>query len=189
MRKGTSAGIIVALFAGAALGYGLFYFLPRPSSPPSSGTIAQTKFSSLRTLAYLNDGSTSPTQVPDTQLSITTGGGSYLVVRFTTTYVIYLFQNHDGLTRFQINLTMNDETICLKYIETSSDGAVASASGLEDGGGLELEFVTEPLPAGTYTFKIIWRSTISTGSTDSQCIFCTPNHNSTRSFFIQEIRI
>jgi hypothetical protein len=119
-------------------------------------------------------------------LSITTGGGSYLTVRFTTAYIIYLFENHDGLTRFQVNLTMNGETISLQYAETSSDGPVGS-SGLESGGGLVLEFVTEALPAGTYTFKITWRSIVSLGSTDSQFIFCTPNFNSTRSFFIQEI--
>ncbi len=181
MGKGIAAGIIIAMVAGVALGYGLIYILPTP------GAIVQTNFSSFRTIAVLNDGSTSPSQVADTQLNITTGGASYLVVRFTTAYIIYLFSGHDGLTRFQVNLTMNGETISLKYVETSSDGAVGAS--FESGGGLVLEFVTEPLVAGTYTFRITWRSTYSVGSTNSQCIFCSPNFNSTRSFFAQEIHL
>ena len=148
MEKGTTARIIafgiIAMLVGGAFGYGLTYIFP------TTGTVIQTKFSSFRTLAYINDGSTSPAQVADTQLSVQTSGASYLVIRFTTSYIIYLFTGHDGLTRFQVNLTMNGETVCLKYIECSSDGAVGAS--LESGGGLVLEYVTGPLLAGTYTF-------------------------------------
>lgn len=183
MGKGIAAGIIIAILAGGALGYGLTYILSSP------GTIVQTQFTSFRTLALINQTSTSPVQVSGTQLSITTGGASYLVVRFTTAYVIYLYPTHNGLTQYQVNLTMNGETICIQYVESSSDGAVGTPFGLESGGGLILEFVTQPLPAGTYIFKIMWRSMISGGSVASQCIFCKSNFNSTRSFFIQEIHI
>ena len=181
MGKGIAVGIIIAMVAGVTLGYGLIYIFPSP------GMIVQTKFSSFRTQAFVADSTTSPVQVVDTQLSITTGGSSYLVVRFTTAFIIYMNQNHDGLTRYQVNLTMNGETISIQYFEDSTDSPVTSAVGAERGGGLVLEFVTEPLPAGTYTFRIIWRSTITGGSVDSLGIFCTPNFNSTRSFFIQEI--
>ncbi len=173
----------MAILAGAALGYGLSYIFLSP------GTVVQTNFSAFRTLAYIPSATTSPIQVADTQLSITTSGASNIIVRFSTAFTIYLFQNHNGITRFQINLTMNGVTKSIQYLEDSSDGPVSSVSGVERGGSLILEFVTEALPAGTYLFKIMWRSTASGGSVNSQLIFCSSNFNSTRSLFGQEIRI
>ena len=81
---------------------------------------------------------------------------------------------------------MNGETISLLYVESKDN---ATAESLESGGGLVLEHVTAALGPGTYTFTITWRSMVSAGSTDSQCIFCSPNSNSTRTFFVQEIHI
>ena len=184
MGKGIIVGVIVAILAGAALGYGLSYVFLGPGN-----TVVQTKFSAFRTVTYIDSTTTSPVQVDDAQMSITTSGASRLIVRFTSAYVLYLYQNHNELTRFQVNLTMNDVTESIHHLEAMSDGPVSNPDGAENSGFLLIEFVTEPLPAGTYVFKIMWRSIISSSPVHSQLIFCSPPFNNTRSFFVQEIHI
>lgn len=184
MGKGVIVGVLIAILAGATLGYGLsYFFLAKP------GNIVQTEFSTSRTVAYIQSTTTSPVQVSDAQLSITTIGGSYLIVRFSTDFTIYLYQNHDGLTRFQVNLTMNGVTKSIHYLEAMPDGTVVDSNGEERSGFLTIDFVTESLTVGTYEFKIMWKSMVSGGTIDSQLIFCSPNFNCTRSFFIQEIKV
>jgi len=179
LSKGVVAGIIIAIVCGGLLGFAFTYFLLPPENP------IQTKFASLKTLAYMDDVTITSTPVPETTLTVITRGATRLVIRFVAQYVHFMNTGHNGLSQYEINLTLNGATISggeIEYVTTS-----ALTTWIEISGSLVLETVTEPLPAGAYSISVDWSSEYTTGSTNSQLIFCSPNFNYSRNLFVQEI--
>ncbi len=175
-----TAGILLAIVCGGLLGFAFTYFLL------PTGNVVQTKSGVWRTSAYIFDDALTSAPVPDTSLNITTRGSTRLVIRFVTQYVHFLDMGHNGISRYQINLTLNGVTLCgglIEYVTTS-----ALIAWIEICSSFVLEFVTEPLSAGTYTVGVSWNSQYSVGSTNSLLEFCAaPLFNYSRSLIIQEI--
>ncbi len=179
LSKGVAAGILLAIVCGGLLGFGLTYVLL------PTGSVDQTAFGSWRTQVFIADGTTTVTPVPETTLNITTRGTARLLIRFVTQYVHYMNGGHNGISRYEVNLTLNGATIAGGMIEYVTDAALATW--IEISSTFVLEYLTDPLPAGTYTVSLQWVSLYSIGSTDSILIFCTPNFNYSRSILIQTI--
>jgi len=183
LSKGLAAGILIAIVFGGLLGFGLTYFFLMNNS----GKILQTEQLEVRTQAILVDSDTTPQMIPDMTISINTSGSSYLILRFTTMYIHTIYSGHDGASIYNINLTLNGETIIKGYIGYNTSSILSNT--IEFFSSFTLEYTTDVLPAGTYTITVTWESLISGKYTDSQLIFCSSFFNYSRYLIVQEIHI
>ncbi len=124
--------------------------------------------------------------MPDTSVSITTSGSSYLYISFTAHSILHIANGYSGIVQFNITLVLNDVnyliTAGVEYYRGSSETYI-----LEFSDSIAMEYVTDTLAAGTYTIKVIWASKYDLGSGINQLIVCSPNGNYSRTLLVQEI--
>jgi hypothetical protein len=188
MNKNMAAAIMIGLVIGAALGYLVLPILFPSVADGEAGKLLQTKYNEFDSNAQCFDWETSWKLVTNTTLSITTQGASYLLIQFNTMYMHFLDSTHDEFSQYTLNLTINNQTECLGMIGYYVEDPLGMIIRLYD--SFILTAVTNPLPAGTYTIAVYWRSEVSDPTTASSVtLYLGTAFEYNRSLLVQEIHI
>jgi hypothetical protein len=151
-----------------------------------SGRILQAKYEEFNSQAYINDDATGAwTQVPDTEMNITTEGESFLSVTFSAVMILHMDSSFAGACRFNISLEIEGvesrQTRASYYHATPGPGVIIELSERVD---IHLE--TGTLSKGTYNIVVNWISAFD--APGSNQLICTwANFNFTRSLSAWEI--
>lgn len=152
------------------------------------GIVLQSLYKEFSTTAQIFDleiGTYKP--VPDTELNITIQTNSRINAVFSSIYILGVSDSLSPGQRVGFNISlgiegMGNKTVRIAYFETSSYSALREFSST-----FYLNFVSKPLPAGTYKVSLSWISIADLSGT-SYFLFTTPNANFTRSLWIQEYK-
>lgn len=188
MDKRMTVAIIIALVAGAALGYLLLPILVPSAADAQSGKLFQTQYKEFDSNAQCFDWETSWKLVTNTTLSITTQGSSYLLIQFNTMYMHFIDSTHDEESQYALNLTVNNQTERLGMIGYYVEDPLGMMIRIYN--SFILTAVTQPLPAGTYVIAVYWRSEVSNPTTvSSVTLYLGSSFEYNRSLLIQEIHV
>jgi hypothetical protein len=152
------------------------------------GIVLQSLYREFSTTAQiLDDDNDSYIPVPDTELNITVQANSRITAVFSSLYILGISDSLAPSKRVGFNISLGVEGIGNKitrisYFETSSYSAIREFSST-----FYLNYVSTPLPAGTYTVSLSWIS-IEEYPSFNYLLFNTPNANFTRSLWIQEYK-
>ncbi len=143
-------------------------------------------YEEFRTSAIIADYNLTLVQVPDTQATITIRGNSRIWVEFNTPYVLGISGAFPGPGRVRYEFVLmvegvGNRTTYLTYYTENAPGASFELSST-----FYLNYVTEPLLAGTYTISVYWRS-IYDRTGFNYLLLNTMMYNWTRSLLLQEI--
>jgi len=178
-------GLVLCTVLGAALGYSLTWVIPPPDRTPSTPmSIVQTRFLSVSSLAMKSDADLTKTGVPDTNLSITTGGNSYLVAEFSGHVWIFLDVGFQNQMDFNITMAIDGTDVAWTLIDRFYMSAISNAEQTSE--AIHFSFISGILPAGTHVANITWASRFSCAGSDSISM-STAGMNMTRSIMLQEI--
>ncbi|HME53771.1 MAG TPA: hypothetical protein VKM55_16200 [Candidatus Lokiarchaeia archaeon] len=161
----TGVAIVVSVLISVGLTVGMIYFLT-PYMFPQKGVV-QTKTLSLTSDAFIFASQTTPYLVVNqTQMDVTTRGGSFLDVRFTAQGVISLDPGFTGAADWWVAVVVNstsgqigNRTVLPHFLYS---GAPVGFN-REEPAGLSIEYVTPTLAKGTYNITVQWESRTPSG--------------------------
>lgn len=177
-------GFVLSIVLGAALGYGLTWVLPPPDR--GSGSIVQTRFLSLNSNAQISDTNLVKQTVPETFLSITTTGNSYVVMEFSAHAWVYLEPGFINYLLIDICLELDGHAVANATINRFE--SIALSSYKETSEHFHLRFVTGTLPAGTHVANVTWVSR-NNANGNNIISFSSMGINMTRTLMLQEIKV
>ncbi|MFX0116824.1 MAG: hypothetical protein ACFFB3_19910 [Candidatus Hodarchaeota archaeon] len=181
------AGAFIGGFLVGIVVTGAFGFLALSIfQSDESGRILQAKYEEFNSQAFINDDVTSAwTQIPDTEMNITTEGDSFLSVTFSAVMILHLDNSFAGACRFNISLEIegveSKQTRVSYYYATPGPGVVVELSER-----VEIHLETGTLSKGSYNIVVNWISTFD-ASGNNQLISATSIFNFTRSLSAWEI--
>ncbi|MFW9778505.1 MAG: hypothetical protein ACFFE8_06590 [Candidatus Heimdallarchaeota archaeon] len=152
------------------------------------GIVLQSIYGEFTTTAQILDSDNDTyISVPDTKLNITIQSNSRIVSVYSSLYILGVSGSLSPSQRVGFNVSLGIEgigkkTTRISYFETSAYPATREFSST-----FYLNFVSAPLPAGSYTVALSWIS-IQDQDGLSYLLFNTPAANFTRSLWIQEYK-
>jgi hypothetical protein len=152
------------------------------------GIVVQSIYREFSTFAQIHDSETSSyNQVPDTRVNITIQENSTINAVFSSLYILGVSNTLGPSQRVGFNISLGvdgigSRTTRISYFETGTFSANREFSST-----FYLNFVSMPLPAGTYTVSLSWIS-IADQDGINYFLFNTPLANFTRSLWIQEYK-
>ncbi|MHA2104501.1 MAG: hypothetical protein ACW981_13820 [Candidatus Hodarchaeales archaeon] len=197
------ASVVVSLAVVSAVGYVglpvLFPVLQETSTTghshdyaPSShthdlGTVLQSKYMEAATQAGIQDESTSYVNVPDTKINITIKSQSKIVAIFNSPYILGV---GDGFTskRVAFNISLGIEGVGSRTIRLSSFDFDTTTSIKEIGSSVYVNYQSIPLPVGTYTVNVKYKSLTAYAGLNGYLTFNVALANYTRSLWVMEMQ-
>lgn len=175
-------GIIIGIIITGAVGF----FALQTFQAEESGRILQTDYEEFNSQAYIQDDATSAwTQIPDTEMTITTEGDSFLSVTFSATMILHMDTSFTGACRFNISLEIegvgSKQTRASYFHATPGPGAIVELSER-----VHIHLETGTLSEGTYSIVVNWISAFDAPGTNS-LNSGSSNFNFTRSLSVWEI--
>lgn len=182
--KEVVGSILISLILMSAI---VFFALPFIFPGVSEKNIVvQSKYAEWRTTAIIYDGETTAyKKISDTELNITIQESSSLAIVFTGDAILTLSGTFNGKNSYFISLVVEgvgNKTFFITYYDSS--GATGSIRQLTY--NLYVNYITDPLPAGTYNVAVYWQSRWNApGSNDLS--LAHSGYNYSRSLWIQEL--
>lgn len=185
---GSMAGSIL-ITLGIIWGLAFVGFFP---GVDTKNVVIQTKYGEWNSPAYIFDNQLSYVKMEDTELTITASANSRLLVSFSAMSVMTLDAAFTYRVGYNITLVLGgvgNRTIQADFY----DGAGVGYGYIRQiSMNLYINYLTPPLPAGTYKAEIYWKSGFdATGTQNSLSVAHigggTP-YNFTRTLLIQELR-
>jgi hypothetical protein len=201
--KEVLTSVIVSLAVVSAVGYVglpmLFPVLQDTSSADHShdyaslshthdlDIILQSKYIEVSTQAGISDESTSYVDIPDTEINVTIKAQSRIFVVFNSPYVLGV---GDGFTsqRVAFNISLGVEGVGNRTTRLSSFDFGTTISNKEIGSTLYVHYGTNPLPAGTYTVNVKYKSLTAYAGLNGYLTLNVPLANYTRSLWVMEMQ-
>jgi hypothetical protein len=191
MGKGAIAGSIIGSIIGSVAIVAVLAFFMIPLVFPAVNTnsiLLQSKFGEWNSPAYLFDDQTANyIKMTDTEINITTSGNSRISMTFSAIGLLSLNPNFNIRNSYNISLVVvgvSNRTFEVAFYDDS--GATLSYRQLTL--NLYSNYVSQPLPAGTYTTAVYWKSTFDAADSNSLSVSHATTWNRTRSLFVQEIK-
>jgi hypothetical protein len=190
MGKGAIAGSIIGSIIGSVAIVAVLGFFLMPLIFPAVNTnsiVVQSKFGEWNSPAYVFDDQLNYIKMTDTEINITTGGNSRISMTFSAIGLLTLQPNFNVRNSYNISLVVvgvSNRTFEVAYYDNS--GATLAYRQLTF--NLYSNYVTQPLPAGTYTTAVYWKSTFNATDTNSLSVSHATTWNRTRSLLVQEIK-
>jgi hypothetical protein len=191
MGKGTIAGSIIGSIIGSVAIVAVLAFFMIPLVFPAVNTnsiVVQSKFGEWDSPAYIFDDQTSNyIKMTDTEINITTEGNSRISMTLFAIGLLSLQPNFNVRNSYNISLVVvgvSNRTFEVAYFDNS--GATGAYRQLTL--NLYSNYVTQSLPAGTYTTAVYWKSTFNATDTNSLSVSHATTWNRTRSLIVQEIK-
>jgi hypothetical protein len=191
MGKGAIVGSVIGSITGSVAIVALLGFFLMPIVFPAVNTssiVVQSKFGEWDSQAYIFDDQTANyIKMPDTEINMTTGGNSRISMTFFAIGLLSLQPNFDIRNSYNISLVIvgvSNRTFEIAYYDDS--GATLAYRQLTF--DLYSTYVTQPLPAGTYTAAVYWKSTFDAADSNSLSVSHASSWNRTRSLMVQEIK-
>ena len=173
MGKGTVLGVLGLLIGTGGLGFSIYIFLIYGAQIADleggggiecdSGRIIETQKVESMADDEIIQTDTTKTQMEDMNISITTHGESYLAMRFFAYLYLYIYDESDGSNvnarcDFNVTIDFNDKTVSVAsitydYVENPVPYSTFQISYTIP---IYLEYITDPLSAGTYNIKVMW---------------------------------
>lgn len=150
------------------------------------GILLQSKYGEWNSEAVLYDSNISSYEkIPDTELQITIQENSSLNMVFSGMGLIYLDSSFSGAIVYKIALVVDgvdNRTLIVNYYDGNPTSGYHWLTY-----NLYMNFMTNPLPAGTYNISMFWISG-QNPSGDNSLILTNSNNNFTRTLLVQEIK-
>jgi hypothetical protein len=155
--------------------------------PPDRDVVVQYKYGEWNTPSYIFDNDLTFQKMNDTEISITIDLDSRLYVEFSAIALLALGTTFTVRSSYNISLVVagvTNRTIMVLYFDDEPAGGFFR----ELTYNLNINLLTDPLPAGTYTIEVYWKSTFdATGASNSLSVAHAPTYNYTRTLFAQEL--
>ncbi|MFX1355681.1 MAG: hypothetical protein ACFFA8_00215 [Promethearchaeota archaeon] len=187
----SSKSILVSIL-GSAVIIGLLGFFLLPFLFPavnSNSIVLQSSYREWNSEAYIFDDDTLDyVKMNDTELSISIKQNSQLSITFSAIALLSLDPDFTIKNSYNISIVIlgiYNYTFTVGYYDDTP------ASGLyirQLTFNLFSNFLSQPLPAGTYTVVVFWKSNFDANGLNSLSVCHTPTWIRTRSLYIQEIK-
>lgn len=177
------ASVFVSLVIMAPVAYfvlPLFY----PSMKDETGVI-QSVYEEFDDVAYIEDSVVIYELINQTELVISTQGGSALAILFTMQAVITISSAMVGALSFEVALVV--EGIGNRTLKEMVYQMVPFGSYREIPTAVTINYVTDKLAAGNYTIGVYWKSQYTHVDTNYLIGYTSPNFMYPRSIWVQEI--
>jgi len=187
--KGVLVSIIGGVICSVIIMSGLVYFMAPTlfPVPPDRDIVLQYKYGEWNTPSYIFDNELTDQKMNDTELSITIDLDSRLYVEFSVIAILSLGPTFTVRSSYNVSLVVTgvtNRTVMVLYFDDEPAGGYYR----ELTYNLHVNLVTQPLPAGTYTIEVFWKSTFdATGNVNSLSVSHTPTFINTRTLFVQEL--
>ncbi len=190
------------MIGAGGLGFGVYIFFTfgaqitaleqEAASYCDSGRVIETQMVVTNSEAIITDANTTKSQIPDMNISITTHGESYLVMRFFTNLYLEITDQKTGTCYFSVSIDFNGESVNRAKVLYYYDEAPYPGGTSIDiyyTIPIYLEYITEPLSAGTHNIKIMWLSEGISSFTSVRLIAAASSAalNVNRTLIVQEI--
>ena len=192
MEKGSSKAILgsvlISIIAVAGIGY---FALPMiypgienevDNDDAEVNPIAQVKILQLNTNALIWGNDTTTRLMNHTQMDITTEGGTYLSIIFSTILVLTIDSETSVL--YNIFIKIDDEYMDPFGIQHYESNGVTGVISLTSSFNIMVT-TNETVPAGIHSIGVYWRSIIDVSDTNS----LSANHDPTYSTNIRTLRV
>ncbi len=184
--KEVVGSILISLILMSAI---VFFALPFIFPGVSEKNIVvQSKYAEWRTTAIIFDSETTAyTKISDTELNITIQESSSLAIIFTADAILTLSGTFNVKNRYFFSVVVEgvgNKTFFISYYDSS--GATGAYRQLTY--NLYVNYVTNPLPAGTYNVAVYWQSRFDASGTNFLKL-ADSGYNYSRSLWIQELRM
>lgn len=159
-------------------------FLPASSE---RDIVLQYRYEEWNSPAYIFDNEISYKKMQDTELTITIDHESRLFVEFSAIALLALDFTFSVRSSYDVSLIVSgitNRTFMVLYFD--DEPSVGQFRELTY--NLHINLLTLPLPAGTYTIEVYWKSTFDATGTNSLSVAHAPTYNYTRTLFIQELK-
>jgi len=182
--KEVVGSILISLILMSAI---VFFALPFIFPGVSEKNIVvQSKYAEWRTTAMIYDSETTAyTKISDTELNITIQESSSLAIIFSADAILHLSSTFNIKNSYFISVVVEgvgNKTFFISYFD--SGGATGSIRQLTY--NLYVNYVTNPLPAGTYNVAVYWQSRYNANGVNSLSL-AHSGYNYSRSLWIQEL--
>jgi len=151
--------------------------------------VLQSKFGEWNSPAYIWDYDIAYEKMEDTEMNITIRENSRLAITFSAIAVMSLGPTFNGRSSYNISLVVEDidnRTYPVAFFDESG----ATGGYRQISYNLHMDFVTQPLSAGTYTIEMYWMSDFDAPG-DSNSLSVAHDsfnpYNYTRSLWVQEL--
>ncbi|MHA2037498.1 MAG: hypothetical protein ACW98X_13770 [Promethearchaeota archaeon] len=187
--KGVLGSIIGSVVCSVLIMSTLVYFMAPVlfPVPPDRDVVVQYKYGEWNTPSYIFDNDLTFQKMNDTEISITIDLDSRLYVEFSAIALLALGTTFTVRSSYNISLVVagvTNRTIMVLYFDDEPAGGFFR----ELTYNLNINLLTDPLPAGTYTIEVYWKSTFdATGASNSLSVAHAPTYNYTRTLFAQEL--
>ena len=155
---------------------------------PEDDIVLQYQYDEWNTPAYIYDDDLSYQKMNDTEITITINLDSRLYVEFSAIALLALSDTFIVRSSYDVSLVVTGVTnrtiMVLYYYGGPSIGQYRELTY-----NLHINLLTQPLPNGTYTIEVFWKSTFDTTGTNSLSVAHAPTYNYTRTLFVQELKL
>jgi hypothetical protein len=188
--KGIVGSIIGSVILSVVIMSSLLYFMAPVFLPvsPEQDIVLQYKYDEWNTPSYIFDNELTYQKMNDTEITITVNHDSRLFVEFSVIALLALDNTFTIRASYNVSLVVSgvtNRTIVVLYFDDEPSGGYFR----ELTYNLHINLLTQPLPAGTYTIEVYWKSTFdAAGPFNSLSVSHVPTYNNTRTLFIQELK-
>ena len=177
------ASVFVALAIMAPVTY---FVLPLlyPGMNDESGVI-QSVYEEFDDTAFIVDAVNTFELINQTELTVTTKGGSFLTILFAMQTVLGIDPAATGALQFEIAVVV--ETVGNNTIKVAHFNSAPYGTYREIPADVTINYVTETLTAGNYTVSVYWKATYDIGGVNYMIGNNPPNYDYSRTLWIQEM--
>jgi hypothetical protein len=189
--KGVVGSVIGSVILSVVLTSALIYFMAPVFLPTSTerDVVLQYQYGEWNSPAYIYDDDLVYEKMNDTEITITIEQDSRLFVEFSAIALLALDSTFAVRSSYNVSLVVagvtNRTMMVLYYYGGPSIGQFRELTY-----NLHMNLVTQPLPAGTYTIEVFWKSTFdTTGTLNSLSVAHAPTYVYPRTLFVQELKL
>ena len=189
--KGVVGSVIGSVILSVVITSALIYFMAPVFLPTSTerDVVLQYQYGEWNSPAYIYDDDLVYEKMNDTEITITIEQDSRLFVEFSAIALLALDSTFTVRSSYNVSLIVagvTNRTMMVLYYY----GGPAIGQYRELTYNLHMNLVTQPLPTGTYTIEVFWKSTFNaTGNANSLSVAHAPTYNYTRTLFVQELKL
>jgi len=184
--KEVVGSILISLILMSAI---VFFALPFIFPGVSEKNIVvQSKYAEWKTTAMIYDSETTAyKKISDTELNITIQESSSLAIVFSADAILHLSDTFTVKNSYFFSVVVEgvgNKTFFITYFDSSA----ATGSIRELTYNLYVNYVTNPLPAGTYNVAVYWQSRFDANGSNFLSL-AHSGYNYSRSLWIQELSV
>ena len=187
--KGVVGSIIGSVILSVIITSALIYFMAPVflPVPPEQNIVLQYQYDEWNTPSYIFDNEVSYKKMNDTEITITINQDSRLYVEFSAIALVALSNTFTVKASYNVSLVVTgvtNRTFMVLYFDSEPSGGYFR----ELTYNLHVNLLTQPLPIGTYTIEVYWKSTWDAPGANSLSVAHAPTYNYTRTLFVQELK-